>query len=176
MRPSSSSSALASVCSSVHRVLRSSRVFRPRLGEHGLQFRIAQPGQFVTRPLEIPPVDLPGCARKSRRHMDDQHAPIRCLLLLHWNAMQQPVVQTRLGAPRLGECRRADDSARALVGHAEDDLAAAFVGQGDAVLDQFLEVIVLLRLLEFETDAFGLGEPVLEVVGGGRHDALQPPR
>ena len=83
--------------------------------------------------------------------------------------MRQPVMQAGLRASRLGECRSADDPARTPVGHAENNRAAAFVGQGHALLDQLVEVIVLLRLLELEVGAFGFGQPVLELFVGGRH-------
>jgi len=63
----------------------------------------------------------------------------------------------------------ASDGAGAAVRHAEDNLPAAFVGQGHAISNQFVEVIATGRGLELDVRALGGIEPLFKLMGCRGH-------
>ena len=78
-------------------------------------------------------------------------------------------MQTRFRAAWVFKRLGADNAPGPLVCDAQHDGAAALVGQRNAVPEQLFKVVTLLGLLEFEALAFGLKQPLLELVQGGGH-------
>ena len=95
------------------------------------------------------------------------------MVFLDGDAMAEALVESGLGAPGFGEGGGSDDLARAAVGDAEDDGAAAFVGERDAVVNECFEMEVLARALEFKARALWFGQPSQELFAGGVHVACE---
>ena len=96
-------------------------------------------------------------------HVHDEHAALGQHQFFHRDAMRQTLMKARFSTTRLCKGQGADDASRPPIRHAEDDLAATFVGQRHAVLDQLVEVEVVLGLLEFEPHALRLDQPLKEL-------------
>jgi len=83
---------------------------------------------------------------------------------LDLNAQAQPIDEPRLRALEWVKGSASDDPARPPIRNTEDHPASAFIGEGDAVLDQILELEAVLGLLELEVLVLRLGHPAAKVV------------
>ena len=108
-------------------------------------------------------------ARKSRRYPDQQHPLSIVEVLRHSDALSELFEQSRLGAAGFREGSRADDLAGTRVGDSEHYDATPFVGDGNAVLDEILEVKASGRGLELDTTPFRLGEQIDQIHRGLHH-------
>jgi len=72
--------------------------------------------------------------------MHDQHAVALVVEFLDGNAMAEALVQPCFGASGFGKCPGADNLSWSTIRDPEDDLAAAFVGDRNAVIDKLVEV------------------------------------
>jgi len=109
----------------------------------------------VARPHPERALVLPGASAQARRRVDDQDSLAIVVVLLDRDPLVQLLVESRLGAPRLGKRRGAHHAPRAAVLDPEHDRAAAFVRESDDVLDQILEMEAASRRLELEPCARG---------------------
>ena len=91
-----------------------------------------------------------GGAPWSGGDVDDHDTAIRVIDRLDVDAKPERVVDLVGDLRRILDGLRANDSTRRLVRDAEDQLAAAFVGEGDAVLPELGLVEAGLCLLELE--------------------------
>jgi hypothetical protein len=126
--------------------------------------------QIIAGPFEKAAVDLPCRAGQPGGHTHNQHTALRQAQFLNRDTVAQSLVQSGLGAARVFERLRTYDEARSFVGHTQHDGAAAFVGQGYAVLEQFFKVITLLGFLELKPLTFRLKQPLVKLGGRGEHD------
>src|SRR5579883_1716438 len=87
---------------------------------------------------------------------------------------RKPAHQAGYGPAGLLERCRTDNAPGAPVGHAEDDLAAAFIGERRAILRKRFEVKVVLGFLELQAFRLGFGKPDFEFLDGGAHAGASP--
>lgn len=154
-----------------------SREVRPSFRKDRSQLGGIHGRELFARSLQVSALVVPCCSRKPRRHVHNQNALVVDLQLFDRNAMREAIVEPGFGATRFVECHRPDDSTRARVGDAEDDLATTFVRQRDAVVDELLEVIVATGLLELQPAAFRRVEPLTKLFARGqRHACYSSPR
>jgi hypothetical protein len=97
--------------------------------------------------------------------MDDHDAPSLVPVLFDGYAVPEALEETRFGAPRLGESPRADYPARPPVCDTEDDAPATFVGEGDAVFHQVVEVEFARGRLELDAASLRAIEERAEFLG-----------
>jgi hypothetical protein len=98
-----------------------------------------------------------------------EHAAFRVVYFLRLYFQAQAINKAADGSLRLGECIRSDYAAWAFISHAKNHFAAAFIREGSAVLEQFIELVTVLGLFELEMLALGLPQPIVKFVNGSGH-------
>jgi hypothetical protein len=84
----------------------------------------------------------------------NQHTLACVVVLLDRNSVPEALEEPGLDPSRLRKSPSPHHLPRSLVGHAEDDLAAAFVGKGNAVPRQLVEGEPAGGRLELDTPPF----------------------
>src|SRR5690606_31752739 len=120
------------------------------LSEDGTQFGITHRQQIIACALKVASAHVPNLARQASWHMDDEHALALMEILLDRDVLRELLIDSRLGAPGLGEGGRAHDFARAPIGDSEKNMSTAFVGQGHAVAKEFVEFVTVGGGLELD--------------------------
>jgi hypothetical protein len=87
---------------------------------------------------------------------------------------RKPAHQAGYGPAGLLERRRPHNPSRTPVGHAEDDLAAALIGERRAIFGEGFEVKVVLGFLELQALPLRFGKPDFEFLDGGAHAGASP--
>lgn len=118
--------------------------------EDGSQFLIAHGNQGVSSTLEIFPLMLPCGAGKSGWDMDEQNPFPMVEVLLDRDSVFEDPVQAGLRFAGFWKGGCADDVTWSLVGDTQDDGASEFVGECDAVVNQFVEFITRPSRLELQ--------------------------
>ena len=90
-------------------------------------------------------------------------------VFLDWNASVQPIKQAGLGPARFMKSLGAQDLTWTFVRDAQQNLTAAFVGLGHAILNQFLTMEAANGRLELKPSAFGRVQAGLKLFRGGCH-------
>src|SRR3990172_5319023 len=103
--------------------------------------------------------------------MYHQHSSFSSMYFLNRNAMRQTIGQARLGTSGFCKGGCPDDPARAQIRHAKNNLAPALIGEGHAILYEFLEMEVVFGFLEFEVRALWFAEPLLQLFEACVQDA-----
>lgn len=120
--------------------------------------------QRIAAPHPIGALILQGHADGTRGNLKDQHPAVRVLEFLGIKAKPQSLNQTGLRPFEVGKRPTANHRARLLIRHPQDHPAAAFVGEGNAVLHQLLKVELSLRLFELQTLVFSGVHPGMETL------------
>jgi hypothetical protein len=95
--------------------------------------------------------------------VDDQYTSISVMVFLYWNSVTKALMQPSLYTPRLSKGGRTHNLPRAAVCNTEDDRTTTLVGEGYAIVHQFLKMEIVQGCLEFEASAFRGVDPRLKL-------------
>ena len=139
------------------------RVVRASFGKHSAQVGFWNRHKLITRAPEVSSVVLPCRAGQAGWNVDDENARGMIVVFLNGDSMMQAFVETGLCPARFSKRRRADDITGTPIGHTQDNLSAAFVRQGDAVIYQLLKMKAASRGLELKTNSLGFRQPTFKL-------------
>lgn len=83
---------------------------------------------------------MPGRSRQPGGHMNDQDSASCVPILFNGNLMSKSLEKAGLCSSRFGEGVCAHDRTRTCVCHAKNNFSSSFIGEGNAVLHQFVEM------------------------------------
>src|SRR5512135_1887034 len=92
--------------------------------------------EVLARPHQVSTFEVEGGTCRARGDVEDDDPAIGVSNLFHINAKAELIEDATLDVGRVAEGMAPDDPARRLVSHAEHELAAAFVTDGNAVLHE----------------------------------------
>ena len=105
-----------------------------------------------------------GVTEGPRRYVEDDNSTPRVRDGPSLDSKVEPLDETRLGSLQVVEGRAADNLMGHRVRHAQEHLAAALVGERDAVADEILEVVAVLGFLAFEALVLACVEEPIQFV------------